>query len=198
MRKWLCIFFFLSLTLLVNGQTITGKVVDEQQNPMQYANIVLLSMPDSTFIQGTISDPNGVFKIVSDGNKGLLRISSVGYVTLYKSCNDENLGIIQLTSDAQMLGEVVVKGDLPQTRLKGSSMLTGVAGTILEKAGTAENLLDKIPGVSAGNGNVKVFGRGTPEVYINGRKVQDSSELDKLASDNIPVSYTHLTLPTIA
>lgn len=185
MRKWLCIFFFLSLTLLVNGQTITGKVVDEQQNPMQYANIVLLSMPDSTFIQGTISDPNGVFKIVSDGNKGLLRISSVGYVTLYKSCNDGNLGIIQLTSDAQMLGEVVVKGDLPQTRLKGSSMLTGVAGTILEKAGTAENLLDKIPGVSAGNGNVKVFGRGTPEVYINGRKVQDSSELDKLASDNI-------------
>ncbi|MFR3187598.1 MAG: hypothetical protein ACLTOV_13870 [Phocaeicola sp.] len=32
---------------------------------------------------------------------------------------------------------------------------------------------------------MKVFGAGTPEIYINGRKVRDKSELDQLASDNI-------------
>ena len=46
-------------------------------------------------------------------------------------------------------------------------------------------LFDKIPNVSAKDGAVKVFGRGTPVVYINGRKVRDNAELDQLASDNI-------------
>ena len=46
-------------------------------------------------------------------------------------------------------------------------------------------LFDKIPNVSVKNGAVKVFGRGTPVVYINGRKVRDNAELDQLASDNI-------------
>jgi hypothetical protein len=54
-----------------------------------------------------------------------------------------------------------------------------------EQTGTAEMLFDKIPNVSAKNGAVKVFGRGTPVVYINGRKVRDNAELDQLASDNI-------------
>ena len=64
-------------------------------------------------------------------------------------------------------------------------MVTTVSGTVLEKAGTAENLLDKIPNVTAQNGAVTVFGRGTPEIYINGRKVRNQQELEQLSSDNI-------------
>ena len=56
---------------------------------------------------------------------------------------------------------------------------------MLEKAGTAENLLNKIPNVTAQDGIITVFGRGTPEVYINGRKVRNWQELDQLSSDNI-------------
>ena len=54
-----------------------------------------------------------------------------------------------MASDAQLLGEVVVKGDLPVTRVKGDALVTSVAGTLLEKAGTAEDWLDKIPNVTA-------------------------------------------------
>jgi hypothetical protein len=90
-----------------------------------------------------------------------------------------------LYPDAQLLGEVVVKGYLPKTQAKGDAMVTTVNGTVLEKAGTAENLLDKIPNVTAQNGAVTVFGRGTPEIYINGRKVRNQQELDQLSSDNI-------------
>lgn len=64
-------------------------------------------------------------------------------------------------------------------------MLTTVVGSVLEKAGTMENLLDRIPNVSAQNGNIKVFGRGEPVIYINGREMRDKSELDRLHSDNI-------------
>lgn len=48
-----------------------------------------------------------------------------------------------------------------------------------------ENLLDRIPNVSAQNGSIKVFGRGEAVIYINGRQMRGRSELDRLRSDNI-------------
>lgn len=63
--------------------------------------------------------------------------------------------------------------------------MTTIVGSVLEKAGTMEHLLDRIPNVSAQNGNIKVFGRGEPIIYINGRQMRDRSELDRLSSDNI-------------
>ena len=64
-------------------------------------------------------------------------------------------------------------------------MVTTVTGSVLEKAGTGNDLLDKIPGLSANNGSVNVFGSGKAEIYINGRKMRNSSELDQLSSENI-------------
>ena len=84
-----------------------------------------------------------------------------------------------------MLGEVVVKADLPKVRLKGDAQVTTVQGSILEQAGTGNDLLNKLPGVSADEGTVNVFGSSTAEIYINGRKMRDAAELDQLSSDNI-------------
>ncbi|MBQ0048527.1 MAG: TonB-dependent receptor family protein [Prevotellaceae bacterium] len=84
------------------------------------------------------------------------------------------------------LGEVVVKSNLPKTRVKGDAMRTMISGSILEKAGSATDALAKIPSLKAEKGNgVEVFGRGAAEVYINGRKVQDMNELDRLRSEDI-------------
>jgi hypothetical protein len=89
-------------------------------------------------------------------------------------------------NQTQQLGDVVVKGRLPKTRVKGDAMRTTVAGTILEKAGTVSDALARIPLLEAErNGSVKVFGRGEAEVYINGRRVQDVNELSRLRSDQI-------------
>ena len=169
---------------LLQAQTISGKLIDEKNQPLAYANVVLLQT-DSTFVSGTITDASGDFQLMKDEKGTLVRISSIGYTTIYKKVNGGDFGTIQMASDAQLLGEVVVKGTLPTTRLKGDAMITSVAGSVLEQAGTAEMLLDKIPNVSARDGAVNVFGRGTPEIYINGRKVRDNAELDQLASDNI-------------
>ena len=89
-------------------------------------------------------------------------------------------------NQTQELSGVVVKGRLPQTRVKGDAMRTRVAGTILEKAGTVSDALSKIPSLEAErDGGVKVLGRGDAEVYINGRRVQDMKELSRLRSDQI-------------
>lgn len=184
--KYIVIFcFFLLSSILISAQNVCGKLIDEKNQPLMFANIVLLSLPDSTFISGAISNENGEFTLIKNEKAQLLRISSVGYETIYKSLNCDNIGIVKMISGTQQLNELVIKGDLPKTRLKGDAMVTTVNGTILEKAGTAENLLDKIPNVTAQDGEICVFGRGTPEIYIDGRKVRNTSELDQLSSENI-------------
>ena len=161
-----------------------GRVIDEKGEPMPFVNVVLLSLPDSAFVQGSMTDEQGIFKIVTDVSDGLFKVTCVGYQTLYiKADNDLT---IQMKEDTQLLGEVVVKSQLPRTFTKGDAMRTNVAGTILEKAGTVSDALSKIPSVEAErDGAVKVLGRGDAEVYINGRRVQDNSELTRLRSDQI-------------
>ena len=169
---------------LTHAQNLTGKVIDENRRPLAYVNVVLQTA-DSVFLAGTTTDLEGKFELVLHEKAKYINFSFVGYTSVVKEIIQNNLGEIQLLPDAQLLGEVVVKGYLPKTQAKGDAMVTTVSGTVLEKAGTAENLLDKIPNVTAQNGAVTVFGRGTPEIYINGRKVRNQQELDQLSSDNI-------------
>ena len=89
-------------------------------------------------------------------------------------------------NQTQRLDEVVIKSSLPKTRAKGDAMRTSVAGSVLEKAGTANDVLTRIPNIeAASNDGVKVWGRGAAEVYINGRKMLDANELSRLRSEQI-------------
>lgn len=180
---FLCLSAF---SVRIYSQTTTGKVVDEQQQPVPYANIVLLSLPDSAFVAGSISNEQGIFLLDVKGSKGLLRISSIGYVTTcLKYDGNQDAGIIRLQSDTQLLGEVVVKANLPVTRMKGDALVTSVQNSVLSKAGTANDVLSKVPGIIKKKDSFEVFGKGAPLIYINGRQVRDQSELDQLNSDDI-------------
>ena len=175
----------LSALTPIMAQNIIGKVMDTKGEPLAFANVVLLNRTDSAFVKGAVSGEDGSFVIESSCNGGIIKVTYVGYKTICKDCEGENVGIIKMEEDSKMLGEVVVKSSLPKTILKNGGMTTTVVGSVLEKAGTMENLLDRIPNVSAQNGSIKVFGRGEPVIYINGRQIRDKSELDRLHSDNI-------------
>ena len=84
-----------------------------------------------------------------------------------------------------MLGEVVVKSNRPVTAIKGDALVTNVAGTQLEHAGTAEDVLVQVPMVVGRDGVFEVFGKGSPAIYINGRLVRDSNELMQISSADI-------------
>lgn len=181
----LIMFLCFSAITPMMAQDIKGKIVDEKGEPLAFANVVLLNRQDSAFVKGVVSGEDGHFAIDSACNNGIIKVTSVGYKTAWKDCTGENAGVIKMVADSKVLGEVVVKSLLPKTILKNGGMTTTIAGSVLEKAGTMEHLLDRIPNVSAQNGNIKVFGRGEPIIYINGRQMRDRSELDRLSSDNI-------------
>ena len=184
MNRLYLICCFLIIAVGAKAQAISGMLIDEQHKPLPYANVILQTA-DSVYLAGTTTGLDGKFELALHEKAKLINFSYVGYTSVVQEISKNELGEIQLLPDAQLLGEVVVKGYLPKTQAKGDAMVTTVSGTVLEKAGTAENLLDKIPNVTAQNGAVTVFGRGTPEIYINGRKVRNQQELDQLSSDNI-------------
>ena len=184
-KRTLITFLCFSAITPMMAQDIKGKIVDEKGKPLAFANVVLLNRQDSAFVKGVVSGEDGHFAFDSACNNGIIKVTSVGYKTAWKDCTGENAGVIKMVADSKVLGEVVVKSLLPKTIHKNGGMTTTVAGSVLEKAGTMEHLLDRIPNVSAQNGNIKVFGRGEPIIYINGRQIRDRSELDRLSSDNI-------------
>lgn len=188
MKKLLIILIVLLWLFFPFGmiaQQLSGKLIDENSQPLPYANVVLLSLPDSAFVSGTISGEDGSFTLEATSGNQIVKISSIGYKTVCKPVSPANIGIVQLVSDAQMLGEVVVKGYLPVTRMKGDAMVTSVENSVLSKVGSANDVLTKIPGITKKQDAFEVFGKGTPLIYINGRKLHDLSELEQLNSDDI-------------
>ena len=175
----------LSAMTSMMAQNITGKVVDAKGEPLAFANVVLLNRQDSAFVKGTVSGEDGRFSIDSSCNGGIIKVTSVGYKTICKDCTGENVEIIKMEEDSKMLGEVVVKSHLPKTILNGEGMSTIVAGSVLEKTSNMEQLLSRIPSVTAKDGQIEVFGRGTPVIYINGRKMQDNMDLQRLQPNDI-------------
>lgn len=83
------------------------------------------------------------------------------------------------------LQEVVVKGSLPHTRLKGNAMITRIQGTPLAYTGTLGEMLVKVPGMTGTDEEPEVLGKGSPLIYINGRLMRDDNELKRLRSEDI-------------
>lgn len=167
------------------GREITGKVVGENDTPVDYVNVVLYR--DSTYITGIVTDGAGRFSIPTDANGNLsVRCSFVGYETREVPVPASgHMGTIRLTPATVELGEVVVRATRPSTTMKGNALVTNVEGTSLAIAGTANDVLTRVPMVVENDGKLEVFGKGAPAIYINGRKVNDPQELRQLNSNDI-------------
>lgn len=84
-----------------------------------------------------------------------------------------------------VLDEVSIESQVPEAQMKGDAMVFQISNSPIKKAGTLEDLLDKLPQVTAKDGSVEVFGRGTAEIYINGRRIYDNTELKRILSENV-------------
>ena len=185
MKKILTLIMVFMAVATVYGREITGKVVGENDAPLDYVNVVLYC--DSTYITGAVTDRAGMFSITTDvaGNLNA-KCSFVGYETsevLVSASGD--MGTIKLLPAAVELGEVTVHASRPSTTMKGNALVTNVEGSSLAIAGTANDVLTRVPMVVNTDGKLEVFGKGEPTIYINGRKVNDLQELTQLNSNDI-------------
>ena len=101
--------FTLMMAILVAittvAQTFTGRVVDEKQTPIPFANVTLLNVSDSAFVTGTTTNRDGDFTLTGNATKPIIKISYLGYKTQVLDSLSGHLGIIVLEPEATMLGE---------------------------------------------------------------------------------------------
>ena len=172
------------LTAEAKTEDVGGRVIDTQGEPLPFVSVALLTA-DSTYIQGATSDVDGFFQINTTDACCILRFSYIGYRTKYVNVDGSEIGTVQMEADQTMLNEIVVKGQMPKTKLAGNSMITTIQGTILGQSGTAKEMLAKVPGMTLKGEDLEVLGKGTPIFYINGRKMRDKDELKRLRSEEI-------------
>ena len=184
-RRFLLLLAMLSAATFAIAQNITGRIIDEQSQPMPFANVVFLNRSDSAFIAGAVTKDDGTFSIATERNDGLLKVSSVGYIIRYIDARQGNVGNIQMQPDTQTLGEVVVKGERPQYKMTTGGMTVDIQNSLLKDVGTADDVLSMLPQVQGSDGNFTVFAKGTPEIYINNKKVHNARELKQLKSTDI-------------
>ena len=173
---------------------LTGTIVDEQGQPVAYANVAVMNPADSTLLSGGVSNESGYFAIpyetpspVGGGREGavLARISFVGYKTVWRLSNKEHLGTIRLQPESYTINGVTVEGERPKVRLEGNTLVMNVEGTVMERLGTAEDVLSRVPMISKKGEGFEILGKGTPLIYVNNRKLTDLQELRNIQSDFI-------------
>lgn len=171
-----------------------GRIIDESGNAAEYANITLLSPIDSTIVGHGVSNENGSFVIPCNSRKVLARITYVGYKTISRICSNPEMGIIKLQPETMIIKGVVVKGDRPQYKMSPGGVEVAVEHTLLSKMANTFDVLNLLPRVSVNGQKISVFGKGTPIVYVNNKRVNDNNEIVNITPDNIK-SISVITSP---
>ena len=194
MKKFIALFtcsFCLIINAFAARQAMTelsGTVIDASGAPVEFAT-AFLTNTEGAVVNGGTAGADGRFTLNAPYGTYTLTVSLVGYKdatqTVTLSQAQQELSPIRLEEDTQMLGEAVVQAIMPKTKLTGEGLATSVHGSVLENAGTARDVLGKVPGLIKGQNGLEVIGKGTPQIYINGRKMTDPTELDRLLSHEI-------------
>ena len=161
------------------GGTISGRVLDASTSqPMEYVSIALFRIADSTLVTGTISSPDGQFKLekIASGDY-YLRITFLGFENLQtgkinvntKSLQND-LGDIKLATKTAELNGVSIVADKARVEYQIDKRVINVSQDIVAKGGTAVNVLENTPSVQVDpQGNVTLRGSSDYIVLIDGK-----------------------------
>lgn len=193
---WFWLFYVLPM---ISQVLVKGNVKSENKQEVIYASIQLLH-PDSSFVQGTITDSIGNYCLqnVYSGDY-LLFVSSMGYIPQWHifsiGSQDKKLPLLTLKKDNILLDEVVVKAS-SFVRQKDRVLIIPTEQQV-KHASTGYDLLYNlmIPGMSVNTqkGSVNTL-LGEATLYINGQKA-DYKEIRALRPKDIE-KIEYFEMPT--
>jgi hypothetical protein len=169
------LFIFLMSFSFFAQHNINGKIVDEQNSPLPFANIILIKIGDKGIPKGTVSDENGLFsfeKITSGKYK--IEISVLGFKT-YKISEFELNAIktfnITLKEETQSLNEVVVKSKRPVIKQTAEKLIVDLEKSEMINT-NLQDVMRKIPGVLVTNNGISIAGNTGVRILINGKTTE--------------------------
>ena len=162
-----------------------GRIVDTHHQPVDFANVALLNVSDSSLITGGVTNENGQFVIPCEVKKAIVKVSCVGYKTYCNAYRTGEVGAITLEDATINLQKVMIKGHRKYISRENGKLTLDVQNSNLKNIGKATDVIKYIPGMLYTNGKYEVFGKGEPVIYIDGRKQTNTSGLSLLSSTNV-------------
>ncbi|MFC5269527.1 outer membrane beta-barrel protein [Adhaeribacter terreus] len=172
------VFLFLSFTAqfsFAQGVTVSGRITDKAtQAPVSFAQVLLVSLPDST-LKPAQTDLDGRFafsdvaigryavKVLYLGYKPYRRVIQVAALPI-------DLGNIGVEEDAKRLKEVEIVGRAATAVQKGDTSEFNSKAFKTNPDASAEDLVQKVPGVTMQNGKVQAQGEEVKKVLVDGKE----------------------------
>ena len=88
---------------------LIGRLIDNHNLPVEFANIQLLNPKDSSFLCGGVSNANGDFVIPCQQKQALMKVSFVGYKTICKQVPIAHIGNVRMQANSYLLKGVTVE-----------------------------------------------------------------------------------------
>lgn len=88
---------------------LRGRLIDNHNLPVEFANIQLLNPKDSSFLCGGVSNANGDFVIPCQQKQALMKVSFVGYKTICKLVPIARIGNVKMQANSYLLKGVTVE-----------------------------------------------------------------------------------------
>ena len=205
--KKVCSMVLLACTLPLAGtvdaagqsdaRTVTGEVVDKNNQPVAGAFVVVSGTQN-----GTSTDYDGNFSLSRVTSSDVLEISCLGFKTVTVTVGDQDIFSIVLEDDTNYLDEVVVVGYGTTTRRHLMSSVATVQNEVIENRpvaniqqalqGAAANLIIQTKNFDPTNNEmnlsirgISTMGNNTPLVVIDGVPQADAGRMNNLNPNDI-------------
>jgi outer membrane receptor protein involved in Fe transport len=158
--------------------SISGKVIDPNGVPIEFANVILFESDSDVFLKGTSTDDRGIFKLENlSENTYNLKISYIGFKSFEQIIvlkGELDLREITLEESAESLEQVEIIGRKPTITRKPDRLVFNIENTALTEGSTL-GVLKNTPGVIVSEGGIAIKS-AQAAVYINNRRVQLSTD----------------------
>ena len=176
MKYYLTLLFLLGVTFSSFSQSysIRGKVIESgSDQSIPNATILLLTITDSTQVDGMISDLDGNFELqeIKEG-EFLLKVQYLGYKDLFKNIQvsrDLELGNLALQETATELNEVTISARRSTGIQKSDTTLFNADAYKTMKDASAQTLVEKLPGVTMMDGALQAQGENIAQILVDGK-----------------------------
>lgn len=205
-----CLFGWCLLGMLLLGGTrlcaqsgslsFTGRIIDaETSQPVSFATIRLLSLPDSAMLAGSATDGGGIFRLVcaadtlraAEADSLLLSASFVGYRTEYHSIPIPatpltDWGDLRLSPEGYLLDEAVITGEAPMVIEEGDTTVYNASAYRTPEGSMLEELVKQLPGAEIDEeGKIQINGQEVKKILVDGKEFFFDDP--KAALKNLPV-----------
>ncbi|WP_223270815.1 TonB-dependent receptor domain-containing protein [Subsaximicrobium wynnwilliamsii] len=195
------LFLTLSATLFCFSQeySISGTVLDTNGQPIEFANVFLVSEDAETVIKGISTDDKGFFMLKNlPKNTYILKASFIGFDGHQETIvltEDLKLEPIMLQESSENLDQVSITVKKPSLIREADRLIFNVQNTALVE-GSMLDVLKNTPGVLVVDDAITIKS-ATPTIYINDKQVYlSSADLNQLLDGSSANSVTSVEVIT--